>query len=112
MAEAALKVEIWVKAQVRLCDLAMTPAYIRRRGDPDAGAVLIKLDRLDGTSEVLTQVRTGEGARAWSRGTGPEPVADADAEAYIARQLKFDPDIWVMEIEDPRGDYKVDGEII
>jgi len=112
MAEPRLRVEIWIKAQVRMCDLAMTPAYIRRRGDADAGAVILKLDRLDGTSEIFVQARTGEGSRAWTRGTGEGPVLEAAAETYIQRQLKFDPDIWVLEIEDPGGKYQLDGAII
>ncbi|MBT3661371.1 MAG: DUF1491 family protein [Rhodospirillaceae bacterium] len=112
MAEPSLKVEIWIKAQVRMCDINMTPAYIRRRGDPDAGAVLLKLDKLDGTSEVFTQVRTGSGEKAWTSGTGGAAVADGEAEAYIERQLKYDPDIWVLEIEDRNGTYKLDGAVV
>ena len=112
MEEPRLRVEIWIKAQVRLCDQAMTPAYIRRRGDPDAGAVILKLDRLDGTSEIFVQARTGDGSRAWTRGAGDSPVLDADAESYIRRQLEFDPDIWVLEIEDPERRYELDGAII
>ena len=83
MAEPRLRVEIWVKAQLRLCDQAMLPAFIRQRGDPDAGAVIVKLDRMDGTSE-----------------------------AYIQRQLSFDPDIWVLEVEDPKLRYVLDGPLI
>ncbi len=112
MAEPRLRVEIWIKAQVRMCDRAMTPAYIRRRGDPDAGAVILRLDRLNGTSEIFVQARTGEGSRAWTRGAGEGPVLDAEVESYIQRQLKFDPDIWVLEIEDPQARYVLDGQII
>lgn len=112
MREPALKAGIWVKAQLRVCNVNMVPAYIRRRGDPDAGAILIRLDRLDGTSTVLSQVRTAEGSRAWMRGTGAAPVADAEAEAYIERQASFDPDIWVLEIEDPDDRYRLDDDIV
>ncbi|MEK9724736.1 MAG: DUF1491 family protein [Rhodospirillaceae bacterium] len=112
MAEPRLRVEIWVKAQLRLCDLAMTPAYVRRRGDPDAGAVILKLDRLDGTSELFTQTYGPDGVRAWTRGGGDGPVANAEAEAYLQRQLSFDPDIWVLEIEDPDRRYALDGPIL
>jgi len=112
VAEAALKAEIWVKAQIKLCDLNVIPAVISRRGDPDAGTILLKLNRLDDGCQVLTQVRTAEGDRAWMRGTGEAPVLEADADTYIERQLKFDPDIWVLEIEDPDSRYELDGKIV
>lgn len=110
MTQARLKAEIWVRAQLRLCDQAFLPAVIRRKGDPDAGAVLIKIDRLDGTCIVLSQIRANNGELAWMRATGDDPASDADGEDYIARQLKYDPDIWVVEIEDPQGRYEIDGK--
>ncbi|MBT6093493.1 MAG: DUF1491 family protein [Rhodospirillaceae bacterium] len=109
MTEARLKAEIWIRAQIRMCDQALLPAVIRRKGDPDAGAILIKLDRLDGTCFVLSQVRDMEGRLTWMRATGEDPAPDMDGEAYIARQLKFDPDIWVLEIEDPAGRFEISG---
>jgi len=48
----------------------------------------------------------------WSRGTGPKPVSEAEADAYIERQVKYDPDVWVLEIEDRRGQYKIDGKVV
>ena len=49
---------------------------------------------------------------AWNRGTGAAPVSEADADAYIQRQVKYDPDVWVLEIEDRKGQYKLDGKIV
>ena len=112
MVEPSLKPGVWVKAQLRLCDLKTIPAFVTRRGDDDVGTVLLKLNRMDGTAEVLTQVRDMDGKRAWMRGTGYGPVAEAEADAYIARQLGRDPDQWVVEIEDAKGEYELDGSLI
>lgn len=112
MGEAALKAGIWIKAQIRICDLNFLPAAIARRGDADAGAVLLKLNRLEAGTEVLTQVRDPNGERAWMRGTGSDLVPDHEADAYIAKQVTYDPDIWVLEIEDPHYRYQIDGKII
>ena len=43
----------------------------------------------------------GDGALAWMRGTGAAPVDQAAADAYVARQVRFDPDVWVLEFDSP-----------
>jgi hypothetical protein len=73
---------------------------VLRKGDPDAGGVLVVLHGRGGMS-VLSQMRAADGAVAWIRGTGPGPVEPATADAYVARQVKFDPDLWVLEFESP-----------
>jgi len=112
MTEPAIKANIWVKAQIRICDANFIPAVVARRGDPDAGSILLKLNRMNEGVEVLSQVRTAEGERAWMRGTGDNLVNEEQADAYIDKQLNFDPDIWVLEIEDPERRYEIEGQII
>lgn len=73
------------------------------KGDPDAGAVLIKLNCLDGRFALYAQVRDIDGNPCLSCLTGPDPVAESDADTRIARERRFDPDIWVVEIEDREG---------
>ena len=107
-----LKTGIWVSAQIHLCNAKALPLVVIRKGDPDAGAVLLKIVKPDAGATVLTQTRTAEGDLAWMKGTGADPVTDADADAYIARQLKRDPDIWVIEIEDRDGIYSSELKIL
>jgi hypothetical protein len=107
-----LRSGFWISAQVRLCDQAFIPVVVLHKGDPDAGAILLKLNRLAAGCEVLTQVRNLDGTPAWMRGTGEAPVKEEDADAYIVRQRGRDPDLWVLEIEDPDHRYEFDGEII
>lgn len=103
---------LWVSAQVRLCDRAFIPATVVRRGDADAGTVLLKINRFEAGVTVYTQASNFDGEPAWSRGTGPAPVTETEADSYIARQVARDPDLWVLEIEDRKGVYKIDGKVV
>ncbi|MEQ9642738.1 MAG: DUF1491 family protein [Alphaproteobacteria bacterium] len=103
-----LKAEFWVKAHIRRCRAQGVEATLVRRGDDSAGAVLIKLNRLDGRCAVLTQTRGPDGEPTWLQATGPKPVSEADANGYIERQLNIDSDLWVVEIEDREGRHCLD----
>ena len=98
-----LKAEIWVKALIRRCEVGGATAMVVARGDATSGVVLVKVNNLDGHAKVFSPVRAGDGSFQWLSGTGADPVPEADADAYIARQRKFDPDLWVVEIEDRAG---------
>lgn len=88
------------------------PAVVRRRGDADAGSILIVVDHLDGTAYVLSQIRDAEGARNWLRVTGDAPVPYSQTEAYVSRRTERDPDIWVLEIEDRDRAYAPDAPVV
>ncbi|MCW5770802.1 MAG: DUF1491 family protein [Rhodospirillaceae bacterium] len=113
MTESRLKTGLWAAALLRRWNgHTDVVATLVRRGDEDAGTVLLKISRLDGTATVLSQTTTMEGRRAWMRGTGVAPVAEVEAEAYIQRQRKRDPDLWVIEIEDRRGQFETDEPVV
>jgi len=112
MAEPRLKSGLLARALMRQAELNGRSAMMLRRGDEDAGAILLVLrDRRGGVS-VLAQTRDAEGRAAWSRGTGPDAVDDAAADAYVARARDRDPDLWVIEIEGPDLALPVEGRIL
>jgi hypothetical protein len=99
MAEARVKAGLWISMALRMGDRAGRPGAVLRRGDADSGGILLVLRGRDGLV-VLSQMRAGEEA-AWMRGTGPAPVTQEAADIYVARQVKFDPDLWVLEFDAP-----------
>ena len=100
MAEPRVKAKLWVQMALRMGDVDGRPGAVLRSGDADAGGILVVLRAREGLS-VLSQVRVGEGDVAWMRATGPAAVAQGEADAYVARQIGRDPDLWVLEFEAP-----------
>ncbi len=103
-----LKSEIWVAAYRRRCEIAGAFAVMRRRGAAEAGAILIKIDRLDGNVALYgpaPQSFFGEGEteRRFVRMHPQEAIENAAAEARIEKELRFDPDLWIVEVEDRSG---------
>ncbi len=106
-----LKSKIHVQALIRRCEVQGAQAYVVRGGAEEAGAIFLKVNRLDGTCTVLSPALTGAGERAWARPLG-ETADEAKASEYFARQIRFDPDIWIVEIEDREGRTFVDEPIV
>ena len=110
--EARLKTGLWIRALIRRCDLSAVAVAVAARGDADAGAVLLKFSDREAGCSVLAQARGPEGELVWMRATGSKPVAEAEADSYIARQRRRDPDIWVVEIECGSAAALIDGPIV
>jgi len=104
-----LKSAIWVAAYIRRCNGEGAFAVVRRRGAEDAGAIFIKLNRLDGTAELFVpapqtafdEARPAD--RAFSRSFGKEPVPEQKVEDKLTKESRFDPDVWIVEVEDRAG---------
>jgi hypothetical protein len=98
--DAKVKAGIWVSMAIRLSDMAGRSAAVLRKGDPDSGGILCVLRGRTGV-QVLSQIRDAEGRPAWLRATGPGAVDQETADAYVARQVQRDPDLWVVEFDAP-----------
>lgn len=107
-----LPTEIWVKAHLRRCYAEGRPATILRRGDPTGGMVLLKINRLELGCAVLTQTRDLAGRPAWLAAQAGALLPEADADAYIERAVKRDPDLWVVEVESRSGEHPFEGRVL
>ena len=97
-----LSTDLWVGALIRRAELAGAFATVARKGDPRAGAVLVKLyNPITREARLYAQALRSEGETVWMQPAGAETESDLDA--FIARQRGYDPDLWVVEIEDREG---------
>lgn len=98
-----LKSDVLVQAGLRLCTHRAIPVTVVHRGDPDAGAILVKVNRLEHGCTVLAQAWGETGRAVWLAASGETPVPEEEADALLDRHLSRDPDLWVLEVEDRDG---------
>ena len=109
-----LKSGIWVAAYIRRCGVEGVFAAVRRRGAEEAGAIYVVVNRLDGTADLYGPAPQTAFAdampmdRAFTPALAALPAPESAIEAYIARESRFDPDIWVIEIEERSGRHFLD----
>ena len=83
------------------------PAVVVRSGDPDGGAVFLKINRFKDGCVVFNRSYGQDGERLWAPATGDAPVEETLADEYLSRQIKYDSDCWIIEIEDPGNKFSV-----
>ena len=102
---ARLTSEFWVAAYVRRCQIAGAYALIRSRGSAEAGAIFIVVDRLDGFNDLYGPAPQSDSGDV--RGRAFELVAEGknglEIEERLARERRFDPDLWIVVVEDRQG---------
>ncbi|MCK8463906.1 DUF1491 family protein [Aliiroseovarius sp. S1339] len=101
-----LTAELWVAAYLTRLRLSDIPVFITQKGDATAGAVLVKMNTLDGQAVAYQRsfdLMTGD--RRW---VALADGVEADVDAALTRQKSFDPDVWVIEVEDREGRHLLD----
>ena len=103
-----LRAEIFVSAYLRRCTSEGAYALLRRRGAAEAGAIFVRVDRLDGTSTLYgpapqTQLADAGIDRLWARLHKDETIDNISAEQRLKKEISFDPDIWIVDVDDRAG---------
>ncbi|GJE75325.1 MULTISPECIES: DUF1491 family protein [Methylorubrum] len=101
---ARLRSDFWVSAHLRRLNGEGVPAVLRRRGAAEAGAIFIKVDRLDGTADLFGPAPQSlidaedDGDRRFSPLLAAVP--SFEVEERLTREMRFDSDLWIVEIDD------------
>ena len=108
-----LKTAIWVVAYLRRCQGAGIFGAVRRRGAEEAGAVFVKIALMDGKALLFVPApqSTYDDSRPIERiftQSPPHPVDEAAVEARLVKEIGFDPDVWIIEVEDREGRHFLD----
>lgn len=102
-----LRADIFVSALIRKAEVAGAAAYLRRRGAAEAGAIFVVVDRLDGRMALFGPAPQSEiaddGMRRFERLHKDEWIDGARVQERLARETGFDPDLWIVDIEDRAG---------
>jgi hypothetical protein len=109
--ESRLSTDMYVSAHARLAEREGVPMTVIRRGDASSGTLILKINLLNGTARVLIEARY-DNNRVWTPATHTDPMSEADADAYLARQTSIDPDAWLIEIEDKKGRIWFPGKVV
>ena len=96
-----LNSDLWVSALIRRAQIEGANATVVRKGDMRAGTVIVKAyNTSERTARAYSEAFGQDGDRLWIQ---PVTGTESDVDAYIQRQVGYDPDIWVVEVEDRQG---------
>jgi hypothetical protein len=111
MSDNRLPLDLLINALIRTAAREGVPIVVRRRGDAANGTIVLKINRLDGTARVLTQVRYDDDL-VWCPVSRTDPMSEAEADRYLDKQANIDPDSWLLEIEDKQGRHWFPGDVM
>jgi hypothetical protein len=112
-----LRSDIWVSAFLRRAEIEGAFAVLRKRGSAEAGAIFIRLDRLDGTVALYgpapqSEMEADDPTRRFRRMHEAEWTDALSLEDRLKREMKFDPDLWIVDLEDRQGRHFLDDALI
>ena len=92
--------ELWVSALRKKLESKAVPIFISKKGNNEAGAIIIKVSNLRGRSKIFVQASYSGVDRGWMELSNG---SDAEMEKVLKSQQKFDRDVWILEVEELHG---------
>jgi len=107
-----LRSEVWVHAYLRACQAQLINVAVVRHGDNDAGVIYIKINRLDGTATLFgpapSPISETPYEQSWMVHLDGDGMSEQKVDNFLQRQIQFDSDLWILEVEDRNGRHELD----
>ena len=92
----------WVQAYIKKLNLLGVPAFVVSHGDDTAGAIIVKVNKLNGDAILFERsFSLDKNLNQWSKF---ESGDEKELDELLSRQLSRDRDLWIVEIESREGD--------
>ena len=92
----------WVQAYIKKLNLLGVPAFVVSHGDDTAGAIIVKVNKLNGDAVLFERSYSlDKNLNQWSKF---ESGDEKELDELLSRQLSRDRDLWIVEIESREGD--------
>ena len=92
----------WVQAYIKRLNLLGVPAFVVSHGDDTAGAIIVKVNKLNGDAVLFERsFSLDKNLNQWSKF---ESGDEKELDELLSRQLSRDRDLWIVEIESREGD--------
>ena len=92
----------WVQAYIKKLNLLGVPAFVVSHGDDTAGAIIVKVNKLNGDAVLFERsFSLDKNLNQWSKF---ESGDEKELDKLLSRQLSRDRDLWIVEIESREGD--------
>ena len=92
----------WVQAYIKKLNLLGVPAFVVSHGDDTAGAIIVKVNKLNGDAVLFERsFSLDKNLNQWSKF---ESGDEKELDKLLSRQLSRDRDLWIIEIESREGD--------
>ena len=95
---------VLVGALIRLAETKGGFAAVLAKGDAEAGAIVVVLAERGANPHILERMLEPDGRYLWRDTNTQVSENSAEVPDFIARRRRFDPDLWVLELDIPSAE--------
>ena len=97
--EPRLSSSVLVHALLRLAERDGGNGAVLAKGDPNSGAITVVLAERGERRQILERLLQGDGIYAWQETGSHAAASDEEFRRFLDRRRRFDPDMWLLELD-------------